>query len=196
MILNAVIDDQILSLSVPEAFITQAVQFYERMDRDMDQGWQMSREWVPHPNRLQRCQIVANKLLTALENEDERMGRLMAGYILSRVPEIDSVQIDTSGEMDQTHFTFRDTAAPAPAPLPPAAGSLTKLQAMQRAGREVSQVFKAGKGWRFSSYDVAADTWRDSPVFASQAEAEAERNRAFKRRYDALTGWTGDETSP
>ncbi len=187
MILNAVVDDQILTLNVPEAFIAQAAEFFARMDRDMDQGWQMSREWVPHPDRLQRCQIAANKLLTALENEDGRMGRLMAGYILSRAPEIDSVQIDTSGEIDQTSFTFRDAAVPAPAPDPAPAGGLSKLQAMQRAGREVTQVFKVGKGWRFSTHDAASDSWHDSAVFSSQAEAEAERNRAFKRCYDVLS---------
>ena len=36
------------------------------MDQDMDAGWQMSRDWVDNPSREQRCQIVADKLLTAL----------------------------------------------------------------------------------------------------------------------------------
>ncbi len=188
MILKAVVDDQILTLSVPEAFIAQAAGFYDRMDRDMDQGWQMSREWVKRPDKLQRCQIVANKLLTALENEDERMGRLMAGYILDRAPEIDTVEIDTAGEMDQTRFTFQETAPSSPQTVAEPAAATTRMQAMEQAAREVTQVFKVGKGWRFSTYNGADGNWGDSPVFSSQQEAEAERDRAFKRRFDALAG--------
>jgi hypothetical protein len=52
----------------------------------MDQGWQMSREWVDRPNQLQRCQIIADKLLSALEKENERLGMMMAGYICARLP--------------------------------------------------------------------------------------------------------------
>jgi hypothetical protein len=188
MILKAVVDDQILTLSVPEAFIAQAAGFYDRMDRDMDQGWQMSREWVKRPDKLQRCQIVANKLLTALENEDERMGRLMAGYILNRAPEIDTVEIDTAGEMDQTRFTFQETAPSSPQTVAEPTAATTRMQAMEQAAREVTQVFKVGKGWRFSTYNGADGSWGDSPVFSSQQEAEAERDRAFKRRFDALAG--------
>jgi hypothetical protein len=102
MILNAIIDDQLYTLNVPTELIDNAGDFFDRMDRDMDHGVQMSREWVDNPSLEQRCQIVANKLLTALENNNDNLGRMMAGYILIRVPDIDSVQIDTSGDMTAT----------------------------------------------------------------------------------------------
>jgi len=94
VILKALIDDQIYSLDVPDSLIAQGDDFFGKLDQDMDRGWQMSREWVDHPNQIQRCQIVADKLLTALESENQRLGLLMAGYLLKRLPGLDEVEID------------------------------------------------------------------------------------------------------
>ena len=94
MILKLIVDDQLYELSVPEAFMAQAADFFSRMDKDMDAGWQMGREWVPSPNPEQRAQIAANKLYSALENDDHNLGRLMAGYILARQPDVEAVEID------------------------------------------------------------------------------------------------------
>jgi len=107
MILKAIIDDHEYSLNVPETVITQGEEYFARLDVDMDQGWQMSREWVQHPNQMERCQIVADKLLTALENENEKLGMLTAGYILSRMPDVDTVEIDIRGEIQNTQFVRR-----------------------------------------------------------------------------------------
>ncbi|WP_207787618.1 hypothetical protein [Candidatus Thiosymbion oneisti] len=104
MILKAIIDDQEYSLNVPETVLAQGEEYFARLDADMDQGWQMSREWVQHPNQVERCQIVADKLLTALENENQKLGMLTAGYILSRMPDVDTVEIDIHGEIQNTQF--------------------------------------------------------------------------------------------
>jgi len=104
MILKAIIDDREYSLNVPETIIAQGENYFAKLDADMDQGWQMSREWVQHPNRVERGQIVADKLLTALENENHRLGMLMAGYLLSRMPNLDTVEIDIGGEIQNTQF--------------------------------------------------------------------------------------------
>ena len=64
MILKVQIDDQLLELNVPEAFVEQAKDFFSRMDADMDQGWQVDREWVEQPDQMLRGQIAANKLLS------------------------------------------------------------------------------------------------------------------------------------
>jgi len=107
MILKAIIDDREYSLNVPETILAQGEEYFARLDADMDQGRRMSREWVQHPNQVERCQIVADKLLTALENENEKLGMLMAGYILSRMPDVDTVEIDIRGEMQNTQFVRR-----------------------------------------------------------------------------------------
>ena len=123
MFLKAIVDEQVYTLNVPEPILQQGAGFFDQLDRDMDQGWQMSREWVETPDQLQRCQIVADKLLSALEKENERLGMMMAGYILSRLPNVDAVEFDLQGEIQNNWFRFRE-AAPGvesePAPIPQA----------------------------------------------------------------------------
>jgi len=197
MILRAIIDDQEYTLQVPEAVLSGAAEFFDQLDRDMDQGWQMSREWVEAPNRLQRCQIVADKLLSALEKENQKLGMLMAGYILSRLPQAEAVELDVQGEIQNNQFRFRDEAsdaAPTPVPkqTPDETGrmpaGLNKIEAMTQAGNDVTKVFKVGKGWRFSVFDHGSGTWQDSPLFATETEADRVRQQALKQRYQELLG--------
>lgn len=202
MILNAIIDEQVYTLNVPDPVIERGADFFDQLDRDMDQGWQMSREWVEAPDQLQRCQIIADKLLTALEKENHKLGMLMAGYILTRLPAVESVELDVQGEVQNNRFSFKavppDTASAAAnqatssavidtaaeeAGLP---SGLNKMQAMAQAGQDVTQVFKVGKAYRFSVFDHASSHWQDSPLIATEAEAERLRQQAFKARYEAL----------
>lgn len=102
MILNIVLEDRPIAISVADDMLRDAQDFYAKMDRDMDQGWQMSRTWVEHPSLIERCQIAADKLHTALNTRNETLVMLMAGYILSRLPQVRSVTINTEGEMQET----------------------------------------------------------------------------------------------
>lgn len=204
MRLNAIIDGEVYALEIPDPLLGQATGFFDQLDRDLDRGCQMSREWVDAPDRLQRCRVVADKLLTALETENQKLGLLMAGYLLSRLPNLDAVEIDAHGEMQNTLFTLREplpTASAVPADAapvndaPPAAtqavsgqvpGGLGKIAAMTQAGQDVTKVFKVGRGWRFSVFDHVTSAWQDSPLIGSEAEAERLRALAFKARYERL----------
>jgi hypothetical protein len=64
----------------------------------------MSRWWVPDPDQNQRCQIVADKLLTAMQNNDEEFALLMCGYILHRKPATRRIRINTDGEIQGNEF--------------------------------------------------------------------------------------------
>lgn len=64
----------------------------------------MSREWVECPNLIQRCQIAADKLLSAIHSENETLMLLMAAYIVSRLPDVSGVKIATDGEMMETEL--------------------------------------------------------------------------------------------
>ncbi len=155
----------------------------------MDSGWQIGREWVERPDRLQRCQIVANKLLTALETDNHDLGRLMAGYILTRAPDIESIEPDPNGEPQNTLFTFRaEPPAPPPAVGPAPAGGMNRMQALAQAGQEVSKVFRAGRHWKFSVLNRASGQWEESPAIGEQEQAENLREIAVKKRYKELCG--------
>ena len=98
------IDDVTKTLELTPEILQQGEDFFAMMDRDMDKGWQMSREWVEKPNVPQRCQIAADRMLNAVSTENETLLMLMAGYILSRAPQVTEVRIDTSGEMMETEL--------------------------------------------------------------------------------------------
>ena len=57
---------------------------------------------------------------------------------------------------------------------------------MEQAGNDVTQVFKVGKGYRFSVYDHASGQWLDGPLVAQEADAERLRQAAFKARFESL----------
>jgi len=104
MILKVVIDDQVYPINVPDRIINEAGNFFRKIDKDMDNGWQMSRDWVDNPNQEQRCQIVGDKMLTAMHNDNEQLMVLLSAYVLARVPGATGLRIDTNGEMLETEL--------------------------------------------------------------------------------------------
>ena len=104
MQLNIIVDDYSMNLEIPDDFLQASVDSFDRLDRSMDKGVQMGRDWLQSPDRHQRCQIAADKLLTALETDDQGLAMLSAGYIVSRLPGIVRVHIDNSGEIRGTMF--------------------------------------------------------------------------------------------
>ena len=97
-------DDKSYTLNVPETLAVEASEFFNKMDSDMGCGWQMSRWWVPDPDQHQRCQIVADKLLTAMQNNNEEFALLMCAYILSRKPTTRRMRINIDGEIQGNEF--------------------------------------------------------------------------------------------
>jgi hypothetical protein len=103
---KVVVADQVYAVEVPQELLGEAGEFHARLDRDMDRGWQMSREFVERPDRLQRCQIVADRLLTGLTQGNEATAMLMAAYIALKMPGAIGVDVDATGEMQNTEVLF------------------------------------------------------------------------------------------
>lgn len=103
---KVIVGEQVYAVEVPEALLEEARAFHDKLDADMDRGWQMSREFVAHPDRLQRCQIVADRLLTSLSQGNEPTAMLMASYIALRMPGAVGVDIDAQGEMQNTELLY------------------------------------------------------------------------------------------
>jgi len=104
MKLTVHIDDITKTLEFPDELLSEAEEFFQKMDDDMDQGWQMSRNWIDNPNREERCQIAADKMLSAISAENQTLLMLMVGYIKSRYPAVSAIRIDTSGDMTETEL--------------------------------------------------------------------------------------------
>lgn len=200
MKLNVFIEDRMHTIEVPADVLEEGEEFFRKIDQDMDRGWQMGPDFIENPDRIQRCQIAANRLLNALSTAREASVLLMAGYILKRLPGVTGVNVDIAGEMQNTEFIYdeadgatrRDAAEPAaPASAPAAAApgrKLTKLEALDLAGKEVSKVYASGKGYRFAVLDRVSGRWVESPVVDDEHEAFRLRMQALKQRLDELTG--------
>lgn len=102
MKLNIIVDGRTNAFEVPDSLLVEAKDFFDKLDSDMDKGWQMSRDWVEMPDKEQRCQIAADRILTAIEMDNEKMLMLMAAYILRTMPGIKTVNIDVTGDMSET----------------------------------------------------------------------------------------------
>ncbi|MGF1642433.1 MAG: hypothetical protein ACFCUJ_02245 [Thiotrichales bacterium] len=103
-VLNVFIDDQLIPVKVPQFILDTGREFFDKLDADMNRGWQMARSWVEQPNLEQRCQIVADRMLTAIENENPKVASMMAGYILVRAPAVRHVRVATNGEIQETEL--------------------------------------------------------------------------------------------
>ena len=104
MQLNLIIDDWSMNLEITDEYLQKMQDSFDKMDRDMDQGRRLGQQFVKKPDQKQRCQIAADKLLSALESNNEIMSLLMGGYIASRMPGVKQVIIDNNGEPQHTEF--------------------------------------------------------------------------------------------
>lgn len=99
MKLRVTIEDKAKDLEISGELLKEAEDFFTKMDRDMDKGWQMGPEFIVAPTQVNRCQIAADKMLIAIDTHNEALLHMMAGYILSRMPDVTGINIDTQGEM-------------------------------------------------------------------------------------------------
>lgn len=102
MQLQIIINDKTSTIEIPEALLDEAEDFFQKIDRDMDRGWQMGPEYIENLTNINRCQIAADRILQAVDTRNQNLLLLMAGYILKRLPGTTGVNIDTSGEMLNT----------------------------------------------------------------------------------------------
>ncbi|MGF1612681.1 MAG: hypothetical protein ACFCVA_01880 [Gammaproteobacteria bacterium] len=108
MMLDVYFEDQHYRLEVTSALLEQGQALFEKMDRDMDAGWQMGSVFVEDLSDKSRAQIAASKLVVALENQNESMIKAMSAYIVHRLPSVSAVHIDTSGQILNTEFVTRE----------------------------------------------------------------------------------------
>lgn len=188
MRLTVKVDERTHWIEVPDDLLGDAGDFFQMMDRDMDRGWRMGPEWVESPTAEQRAQIAADRLLVSLASENRNMIELMAAYIVQRLPGITGIDIDTGGEMLNTRLLYDAQPAPPPNAAPPRPAMLSREQAVAQAGKDVTEVYRIGKAYRYACLDRASGKWIESPLFATEAEAKAMRMEAFDERFEALLG--------
>jgi len=187
MQLYLIIDGSVRALDVPDGMRRDGDEFFAMMDGDMDGGWQMGPEWVERPDAADRCRIVADKILAAMAAGRDDPARLLAAYILERAPGVVAIRVDTGGELLNTDLldetAWREHAQ-----------QLSAEEAASRAQREVANVYKVGRNFRFAIYDRASGGWVESEPMADEEAAKRLREEAVERRSRELAArieWTG-----
>lgn len=104
MILHFIVGEESFPIDIPEEVLQDGADLYDKMDKDMDKGWQIGRYWVDNPSVEQRCQVAADKILTALHTENSVVATMMAGYICTHMPGVTRVFAATNGELQETEF--------------------------------------------------------------------------------------------
>jgi hypothetical protein len=107
MQLHITIEDLEYTLEVPDDLVHNGEEFFARIDADLDKGQQMGRQWRASLNLEDRIRIVGDRLLSTLERENHATGRMLAAYILNRAPTIARLDLDTSGEPQETEIHYR-----------------------------------------------------------------------------------------
>jgi len=102
MLLNVLVSGTTIPVNVPDMMLTEAQEFFKKMDKDMDKGWQMSQTWVDKLNAEQRCQVVGDKILTAIDTENKQLMVMMAAYVLYKMPGSTAIRISEDGDINET----------------------------------------------------------------------------------------------
>lgn len=106
MQLNIFIDGRQHPIFVDDQLISDSKEFFAKMDEDMSKGWQVGREWIESPTHENRCQVVADRMVTAFEHDNKSMYLMMAAYLLSRMPGLVSIVVPVDGEIQETEFVI------------------------------------------------------------------------------------------
>jgi len=197
------IEERQLMMEVEENLLTDAQDFFTRLDADMNHGWQWEREYTENLNALQRCQLIANRMLALLESDRHDSATLMAAYILQKLPGVTQVDINTSGEISLTEFsrdplpdsqpstnkpTTSDSASTDAESNQNPQGKLTAAQASTKARKEVSLVYEVSGGFQFKMLDPEFGDWLESEIFTDRDAAEEVRMDNFQFRFQQLMG--------
>jgi len=167
MILTIQIEDKQHFLDIPAEMVVDGSDFFDKIDADMDNGWMMSREYVEDLNVTQRCQVVADRILGAVSQENDTLCHLMGAYIISRLPDVVSIDVDVNGEMMNTRFEQANK--------PVAVMKMSTEEARERAEKEISNVYKVGRVFKYSLHDPVSDKWIEYPAFDNKDAAEQQR---------------------
>jgi len=89
---------EILELEVDPQLLGEAEEFFQKMDADMDQGCRMGPIFVAEPDPVERAQMAAQKIMMAMEEDNQMLLQMMVGYILARHPNCQGVVLNDTGD--------------------------------------------------------------------------------------------------
>ena len=83
-------------------------QFLDSMDFDMDEGIEINDEIIESPDKIQRANYVAMRLLYGIESKSEGMISATCGYLVNRLPELNQIHSVENGEEITMSLIFNE----------------------------------------------------------------------------------------
>jgi len=101
---NITIDEESYTLEVSDAIMKELQGTIQDMDAEFDKGARIGRYWVDVPTDEQRCQLAADKVESAMHQQNVRLFYQMAAYILTKLPTLKMVTMSSDFEVSDIHF--------------------------------------------------------------------------------------------
>lgn len=180
MILTTYINDIAYELDVPQDMLDEGESFFKKLDTDMEKGWQMSRDFVDSPTRVERCKIVGDRILDALGEGNTTLALLCAAYLLDRMPGVGAVYLDTTGDINETNFIPESQHEMKPL--------MSKQEARSKVESEISNVYKVGRVYRYTVLNSFNGIQEESASVKTEEEALQLRSSAITKRLRELMG--------
>ena len=83
-------------------------QFFDKMDYDMDAGFNFGNKHYSQPDARQKGKYVAMQLAHAIQNNNQGMINAMCAYLANRLPALNQVNITKHGEEVTINLHFDD----------------------------------------------------------------------------------------
>ncbi len=96
---NITIDEESYTLEVSDELMQELQSVHNEMDAEYDKGIQLGRYWIESPTLEQRCQLTANKVVSAIHQENIRQFYITASYILAKFPNLKQVTVSSDFEI-------------------------------------------------------------------------------------------------
>ena len=84
-------------------------QFLEKMDSDMNAGFNLGDRYYDYPDLRQKGKYVAMQLAHAIQGNNQGMINAMCAYLVTRLPNLKQVNIDENGEEVTINLHFDDS---------------------------------------------------------------------------------------
>jgi hypothetical protein len=101
---NITIDEESYTLEVSDAIMQELQGTIKEMDADFDKGAQIGRYWIETPSDEQRCQLAADKVVSAVHQQNVRLFYQMAAYVLTKFPTLKMATVSSDFEVSDIHF--------------------------------------------------------------------------------------------
>ncbi|VAW57686.1 hypothetical protein MNBD_GAMMA07-498 [hydrothermal vent metagenome] len=96
---NISIDEESYTLEVSDKLMQELESTHHDMDTEYDKGLQLGRYWIDQPTLEQRCQLTADKVVSAIHQENIRLFYITASYILRKFPALKNVTVSSDFEI-------------------------------------------------------------------------------------------------